>query len=271
MRWPSSAALAIAGLLAGCAFEAGQPWGELDATVEVAFEPAGSRLDDQGRIKTSNSYRVRVDRLQVRIDAVTVRMASGAAGAAAFDPADPPPGYSLCHNGHCHHDSGALVDYADIELELRGVAGGASVTMGVEPAAVSLEVGDRAALPLLPCEGRACDLPRGALGGVEVVLGAMELSVLVSDTRDPDAFRLPEGEAELSLAAGQGLRITAPIDGRIDEEHPVGVGIGATLVVPESLFDGVEWPAAVAATAGRITTNLSEEMTIDASVQRFDP
>ena len=35
-------------------------------------------------------------------------------------PGKPPPGYTLCHNGHCHHPSGRLVPYAEIEAELAG-------------------------------------------------------------------------------------------------------------------------------------------------------
>ena len=44
----------------------------------------------------------------------------GGGQGAAFDPSNPPAGYSLCHAGHCHHESGRLVSYEEIAIELSG-------------------------------------------------------------------------------------------------------------------------------------------------------
>ena len=82
----------------------GLPWGTLEATMEASFAPSEGRLDDDGRLKTSQNYVVALDEVAVAFDAFTLVLAAG--GAAAFDPSNPPEGYSLCHNGHCHADSG---------------------------------------------------------------------------------------------------------------------------------------------------------------------
>ena len=99
--------------LSACA-DPGLPWGWVEAEVQGSFDPDEGRLDDEGRLKTSGNYALALDTVEVTFDALTVVLAG--AGTADFDPANPPEGYSLCHNGHCHSDAGALVDYEIIAL-----------------------------------------------------------------------------------------------------------------------------------------------------------
>ena len=42
----------------------------------------------------------------------------------------PPPGYSLCHGGHCHTTDGGIESYEEIEAKL---AGGGAVTVDSVP------------------------------------------------------------------------------------------------------------------------------------------
>ena len=114
-------AVVLVPFLSGCLGD-GLPWGQLETSMTASFAPPGGRLDDQGRLKTTANYVVDDLKVTVGFDAFSLVLA--AQGAAGFDPANPPEGYSLCHNGHCHSDSGALVDYEDIALEMAGGSGG---------------------------------------------------------------------------------------------------------------------------------------------------
>ena len=110
--------------LGGCT-DPGLPWGVVEATIEAKFDPSEGRLDDEGRLKTSANYALELESVAVTFDALTLTLAG--AGAADFDPANPPEGYSLCHNGHCHAASGELVDYEDIQAEMNQASGAAGL------------------------------------------------------------------------------------------------------------------------------------------------
>ncbi|MBM4373379.1 MAG: hypothetical protein FJ098_17105, partial [Deltaproteobacteria bacterium] len=117
-RWRSSVLVLV--LAAGCAFTDGEPWGEVRPALRVVFDPSPERLTPEGWLRTTLGYGVELHALDVSVDGLTLSMAAGGEGAAVFDPADPPEGYSLCHNGHCHAASGALVSYEAIAAELGG-------------------------------------------------------------------------------------------------------------------------------------------------------
>ncbi|MBA2661357.1 MAG: hypothetical protein H0U74_03630 [Bradymonadaceae bacterium] len=106
-----AAHLALLASLAGaCAFEPGEPWGYVETTITL------SEIDEPAAITISS----------VELGLRTLRLYStgSASGPAAdFDPANPPPGFSLCHNGHCHADDGSLPSYAEVAAAGQGSAG----------------------------------------------------------------------------------------------------------------------------------------------------
>ncbi|MEO1268057.1 MAG: FKBP-type peptidyl-prolyl cis-trans isomerase [Myxococcota bacterium] len=61
---------------------------------------------------------------QAKTPSATDAKSDGAKGDTAdkdgpvFDPANPPKGYSRCHRGHCHHESGKVASYATIMKEM---------------------------------------------------------------------------------------------------------------------------------------------------------
>jgi len=118
--------LSIAVLLAaGCTIEAGNGFGTIEeATVAARFDP-GERGQGDGSFLTIDGHRVQVDSMQVELGELILddRVSSGGGGGGTFDEANPPPGYSDCHGGHCHADDGRLVAYEDIEAELASVGG----------------------------------------------------------------------------------------------------------------------------------------------------
>ncbi|MFP2932804.1 hypothetical protein ACLESO_48200, partial [Pyxidicoccus sp. 3LG] len=120
-------------LLSGCALEAGEGFAVLEPTVSAAYAPVPSREAGNGFQQLASDFQVRVDAATLGTSHVELLSAGssggGGGGGGTFDPANPPPGYSLCHGGHCHRDDGALVDYEDIQAELDGGGGSGATTV----------------------------------------------------------------------------------------------------------------------------------------------
>lgn len=231
-------------LQSGCTFQDGQPWGRLALSVEGQFAPEEGRLDADGALKTSTSYLVEIDALRLSLDAVTLRQSLGG-GSSAFDPADPPEGYSLCHNGHCHADDGSLVDYEDIALELAGGAEAGGPSLSILGAGATALSATPSALALADCPD-GCALERGDLSSLEIVLGTLEVQGRVRDQLGGDAARLPEGGVRLDGVVSLGVSLAIPVDGSVGKGEPVEVPIGALLSLPGTLFDGLDWGQALA-------------------------
>jgi hypothetical protein len=107
----------------GCAVADGEPWGWLEGDAEARgelVEPGGAPTDGVSIDSVEAFFRVRLAETQTT---------SGGSGA-SFDPASPPPGYTLCHNGHCHSEGGDLVSYEDVREELNNGGGTSVVTIG---------------------------------------------------------------------------------------------------------------------------------------------
>ena len=235
--------LALGGVLfciAGCLGD-GLPWGELNASVTASFAPSPGRLDAQGRLKTAGNYVVALDDVAVGFDALSVVLA--AQGAAGFDPANPPEGYSLCHNGHCHSDSGALVDYEDIALEMAGGSGGMRVVVGLDTQPQILSAVASPVAPT-PCEPSPCEVPLGELAGIELNISSIRLRGTVFDTLSGDARRLPEEGYAVDLDLPLTTVLTAEIQGSIGPGAPVGLNLAVDFQFPAALLDDIDFGAA---------------------------
>ncbi|MDP6944809.1 MAG: hypothetical protein QF464_11720 [Myxococcota bacterium] len=219
----------------------GLPWGWLEATVQARFDPPEGRLDDEGRLKTSANYALALDTVEVTLDALTLALAG--AGAADFDPANPPEGYSLCHNGHCHSASGALVDYEVIALEMAGGADGARVTLGLDGEPRSLGA-DAVSVDVKPCDPSPCALPRGEMAALELTVTSLRVVGTAFDSLTGEDARLPsEGaafEADVQVAAP----IVVEVEGTIGPGEPVGVRLDLDFALPPELFDDVDFAEA---------------------------
>ncbi len=249
MRAPPAAAVVMyLGLsaflpLVACTFDAGVGFGTMEeAHLTAAFEPGG-RLGDDGSFLTLGGYRVTPDRMtlgvyEVRLDEL---VSSGGGGDSIFDPASPPPGYSLCHGGHCHHESGALVSYEDIQASLS--EGGPSqyrslVTMAVDDdldLLLDSPRGDERQLFEFVPSG---ELGRGTISRTQVLVGSFRLTGTATGGGLGEA-RVPltvDVAVEGSLASLAATRDIGP-----DTEHAVrvavGVPVGATFLDGQELAD----------------------------------
>jgi hypothetical protein len=270
-----AAVVGLGALLSGCALSDGVPWGEARLSLAARFAPEPGRLDDAGRLVTADDYAVRVDRLALVFDGVGLAMGAGGA-AAAFDPASPPEGYSLCHNGHCHADDGRLVPYEEIAAELAGGGeGGFTVSQAAEGGEVALGAAV-SAVPLEPC-GLACDLPRGRVIQASALVDRVVLVGRVFDRRTGANARLPEAGVAVEVELAVETNLTVAASAAVDDHHPVPVVVALELRVPDALLDGADFGAWLGADppadwaselADVVAENLSESGALAATVSR---
>lgn len=233
----------------GCLGE-GQPWGLVEVELAVGFEVGPSRLE-AGRLKTARDYRIAIESVELRVE--TVELVASGGSNITFDPSRPPPGYSLCHNGHCHADDGRLVDYEDIVRELAGGAGG-----GTANTLVSLQGGTgrpaldgRDAVELGSCEAVAgCPAPYPIdepvdLGLVRALIGRVAVRGVAFDARVGEAARLDEAGLPFEVVlegVGEGLfAVAEPGLWRFGPSERLGLALGVLVGLPAEIFDGVEW------------------------------
>jgi hypothetical protein len=228
-------AVALLGTLgSACTFEEGTGFATVRAAeLRVSFEPGARSLD--GEVLTNDGYRVRIDSFSAELESFELDQLTRTGGA-SFDPANPPPGYSLCHGGHCHADDGRLVDYAEIEAELAG--GGASLSAVVAfpiGTTADLLTGERVELDAVE---PSRELPRANLRKAALSVTRVELTGSVSDgPADLD-------EAPLSLSVS-GARPSGPVELEITRDGPAELRFSALLGIDGTLFDDIDWAGLV--------------------------
>ncbi|MEB3205037.1 MAG: hypothetical protein VKP57_10095, partial [Candidatus Sericytochromatia bacterium] len=187
--------MAVVLVAAGCATLPGEGFGVVtDASLVMRWQGQGRAPADVPGTWLSAGYRYVLDTegLSVRIGQMVLEGTDGASSAGAigtvFDPARPPAGFTLCHNGHCHATDGRLVPYEQVPMEAARAAG----TLVTRSFADLLPQGILAAVgPGVPevrqtmsC-GR-CAMPEGQLVSVALPISAVTLSGTVT-SRDPGA------------------------------------------------------------------------------------
>jgi hypothetical protein len=252
--------VALSLLFGGCAFSDGDPWGEVRFAVTAGLDASGRATD--GGYRTSNDYLVQVESFEITFQDVSVTATT--VDASAFDPANPPAGYSLCHNGHCHSDDGRLVDYEDIEGELAGANANGATTLQAIGAAGSLTE-TAVALPLDACSDD-CRLSRGELGLASLRAGGARIRVHVTDGRSGERQRLPDAGATIELNSEQLFEWSSLLSERINGRTDPVVEIDLRFQVPVTVFDGVDWLEPDA--QQELFSNLQSDAAIDVAIVR---
>jgi len=243
-------------LATGCAFEAGEGFAVLEPTLKAAYTFPASREVGDGYQRLSSDFQVRLTTARVRLERIELLGSAGGGGPTSFDPANPPPGYSICHNGHCDRDDGAQVPYEEVAAELAG--GGATAST-----VATLPVGE---LDLLAPETRTlecepdCELPQTTVSNGRWTLTALRLEGSVRDARTTPRF---PGERpfrfELTPATGaQGEPVavlTGTLDVPSDREHAPRVLLDLMLELTPASFDPIDWAAATPDSGGTVDLN----------------
>ncbi|RKH48571.1 hypothetical protein [Corallococcus llansteffanensis] len=248
---PGALLLPVA-LLSGCAFDAGEGFAVLKPSVQAAYTPLSGRDAGDGYQALASDFQLRMDAASMRLGSIDLLASSGGGGATTFDPSSPPPGYSLCHNGHCHSDSGELVDYEDIEAELGGGGGSTTTTVANLPVDGDLDL-LRPASVGLDCQPD-CELPRTTLSRGRWSVTGVRMTGSVRDSRVPARFAgardfritlAPVGAEAEPLAV-----LSGDLDVPSDRENAPAVELGLKLELTPALFDAVDWSTVAEAPDG---------------------
>ncbi len=264
-------ALSIALLASSCAFSDGKPWGKLDVSLSTVHELPDKRLDEAGRLITAADYAIRVDTLSLKVDSIVLRLAGGDATFEAFDPANPPPGYSFCHNGHCHADSGELVEYEDIAAELASgnSAGGAVVALAPTEPLTRFERGPLG-VTLLDCPNN-CFVEPGSLRVAEVTVTEVRLAGRVFDRRTGDAMRLPPEGVDINETLTVSARPQVEVAATFGRDEKLGARVKLTLALSAKVFDEVDFSTVLDSTQqDAFAVALDRELSISADISLFD-
>jgi hypothetical protein len=244
--------LVVAALLSGaCTFEDGTGFGTLrGAELSVELVPGEARDLGDRTVLTDQGYALRLETAVITLEAVELKELQGGGGqAVSFDPANPPPGYSLCHAGHCHAADGSLPTYEEIEDQLAGGSASfvAVVSLPVNDP-IDLWSGDRARLGE---PAPSAELPQTNIRRVSVSAKQIEL----------------RGEASLGpVGGGIGptpvpLEIVLPIGAAFDKsfeldisrDEPGEFSLSVDVVLTARVIDGIDYATLVS--GGSLTLN----------------
>jgi len=225
--------------LGGCAWGPGQGFAVVEPTVRVAYEAQPARNAGDGYQKLASDYQVRLDSASMRLDGIELIAISGGSGG-GFDPANPPPGYSLCHGGHCHRDDGALIPYAEVAAGLGGGGGSSTVvTLPMEEPINLLAPETRT----VGCEPE-CALPQTQVSQGRWGIKTLRITGTVRDGRVPPRMA-DEREFVLDLMPGSNDAPVAVLTGQVDlpsdRATPPEAKVALRLVLTAQLFDTVDW------------------------------
>lgn len=233
-------ALLLLGSMLGCTLPPGEPWQTVTMTTDAVFDTDG-RVGDNGRFRTSKSYEIEFESVALtgygfRIEGLTI-----VAGLETFDPLNPPAGYSLCHNGHCHYSDGSLVDYEDIQEELNQASGATASSFFQELITRNIRFTNFEQTTTLPlalgaCDDtyKLCDLgPNNRIS--KIIFEAVTVSIVAKVYH-------PEDLPTEGLPINQTVEIDAPITFIFNGESsadPASVSMQITL--EKSLWDSIDF------------------------------
>jgi hypothetical protein len=245
-------------LATGCALDAGEGFAVLQPSLRAAYTSPPSREVGDGFQRLSSDFQVKLTTARMRLDRIELLGRSGGGGPTSFDPANPPPGYTICHNGHCDREDGAQVPYEEVEAELSG-GGSAATTVATLPVgAVDLLNPETRALECQP----DCELPRTTVSNGRWTLTALWLEGFVRDSRATPRF---PGERSFRVdfpatgaQAEPAMIITGALDVPSDRAHAPRVVLDLKLELTPASFDPVDWAAPKPDSNGFVNLNLPE-------------
>ncbi len=233
LRRAACAALTLASV--GCTFEPGGGYASVQsARLDIHFDAGAARDLGNSVFLTDQGFAVDLKRFEFTADTLSLEelvTTGSSASSSTFDPADPPPGYSLCHGGHCHADDGRLVSYAEIEAELAGSSARlvpvVSFTLPGNIDALSASTID------LPRPDPSPELPRSHLKTGALRLTTFELEALVTSPESTSTHSLKVKLSSLPPWT-QGLDLV------IDRDGPESLRVEALLALDGTLLDGLD-------------------------------
>lgn len=222
--------------LSACTLQPGAGWADVGGLIAARFVPDQAHSSSGAELLSDQGYAVDLDELKLEL--AGLRLYQSAAGdvsaTTSFDPANPPPGYTLCHGGHCHSVDGEVISYEELAAQM--AAGGAQPS---EQVYADLDSSDL--LDLLA--GQQCVVPAVPVGKVRVssvaaLVSGLQASgsVLIDDAIVPLAVELRADPAvAVRTSSATGLPLSLGPDG------PISATLCLELVENGDLFDQIRF------------------------------
>ena len=215
----------------------------LEPSVRAAYTPIASRDAGNGYQRLSSDFQVRLTAARVRLERIDLLGGASSSGPTSFDPANPPPGYTICHNGHCDREDGAQVSYDEVAAELGG-GGATASTVATLPVGESGPAGTGDPHARVPAGLRAAShraLQRKVDRGGPAARGHREGFACHAALRG----ERPPSRAHREQPPGRARRgAHGELDVPADREHPPLVSLALGLEMTAAVFDPVDWEAA---------------------------
>jgi hypothetical protein len=175
--------------------------------------------------------------------ALQTQTGGGGGGGGTFDPANPPPGYSLCHGGHCHSDDGALVSYEDIQAQLDAGGGSSTSTLITLPLARGFEL--IAGESFVPECQPDCELPETTVTRLTAGATALRIEGVVRDRRATPrlAGEVPFRMTFASTGEDGPLALSEDVEIPADRESPPVISLEVEVLPTARIFDAVDFAA----------------------------
>jgi hypothetical protein len=236
----------LATLAAGCDLAPGDWFLNLSPHLQAHYVELPERAVEPGWQKLATEYQIQVVTAELHIRKID--LVGSPTNAAAFDPANPPAGYSLCHNGHCHAADGRLVAYEDIAAE---AAGGAIVGATLGGGTWNL-LPPSLPTPLACPSSPGCHFGEATFTRASITLDRLRLQGVV---RDGPGVTAPVGTTPflvelIDTPATPLPAIVVPLPLVADNRHAPDVTLTLTVVATAALLDGVSWAAHPAGPGG---------------------
>ncbi len=230
--WKSAiAGLALTLSMNACAWDDGEPFAVLSPHLDARLDIPADRDVGMGWQRLASGYEIAIATLE--LEAEELSLVDGGDGGLTFDPANPPEGFSLCHNGHCHAADGSLVSYEEIAVQL-GQQGSTSVVAAMDIGALDLIAG---VSRILECEP-SCDLPRANIALANLDVARLRAEGRVRDSAAPARI---EGEIpwvlDLDLSATGELVLSTAIDLPANRGSDPNVTLDVELLVTSRVLD----------------------------------
>lgn len=233
----AAASLAVLALL-GCVDGDGRGWGEVRLDLATTLDVPASSRDAQGRWRTAHGFAVDAPTLVLELGEVALSAADDAV--LPFDPSAPPPGYSLCHGGHCHADDGSLPTYAEVAAGLAGAEADAPVAATAAEGNATLSLASAvSATALSRCEQAPCAVARGGVGGARVVVRSVRLIGTVFAASAVQRGRLGEQGHAIDVTFAVEATIVTPLRLDFDRGEAFRQHVALRLLLGPKLLDGL--------------------------------
>jgi hypothetical protein len=225
--------------------------------MEVVLAPGPARDLGGGGVLTQSGWEVRMTSATLVLHSLELRGSGGAAapeqsgegGNVAFDPANPPAGFSQCHGGHCHAEDGSLPTYEEIAaMAAGGGGGGGSGAVATLP--LELEIDLRTGARIAVDVGPAKSLGPGEITQVALVVEALRVEAMV--TGGGDAMN-PASTVPLSVTLDElDQAVVAAVDVDIGRDASRRFALGLRFHIDATLFDDIDFSTGVDAGAVQI-------------------